>query len=190
MGTITIGAGSYEIHGTLAGAKTYFAAHVEGSTFLDATALNQKKWLVTAARRLDRYENNPTARWTGSKTVSTQETSWPRDNATCNGVAVTSGTTPDDIITGEYELALEIGKEGAEQSSLTEGSLVKRAKGGSAEVEFFGPTRGGADDTPLPARVWQLVGCYFEGQTTSVTVAGNTTTSSFETSAGLTRGFA
>ena len=199
MTTITIGANSYDIHGTEAGANAYFAGQLASfvQEWLDSSSKERKQVLVMAANWMKRFENNPGASvWTGELTDPTtpQPLSWPRDNATCNGEAVTSGTEPADVVTGSYELGLALLKDPTIQESLTTGSQVKVAKGGSAEVEFFGPSRHTADDTPVPAIIWQLFGCYMEGQAvTPPTVAGNEGTSTFEpptVPATLTEGYA
>lgn len=194
MTTITIGGNNYEIHGTESGANAYFAARLDAAAWNDASGTDRKRALITMARWFDRLETNPPAQWTGEKTGgSGQVLSWPRDGATCNGEAVPDGTTPAAVITAEYEGALALLADPSIQTTLSQGTLLKRARAGSAEVEFFGPTRGSADDTPLPAILWQLIGCYLEVATaTPPTVEGNTGTSFFESSPnyGLTEGFA
>lgn len=196
MTTINIGANTYQIHGTEGGANTYFGGQLASfvQEWLDASSTERKQALVMAANWMARFENNRGAQWTGEKSTGpTQVLPWPRDNATCNGEAVPDGSLPTDVVTGEYELALALLKDPTIQEQLTQGSNVRRARGGSAEVEFFNPSRNTADDTPVPAIIWQLFGCYFSGGgVTPPTVTGNECPSSFDESpsAPLSQGYA
>lgn len=164
VATLTIGADTFSVYGltsdALADANSYFAGRLGASAWTGATDDTKKQALVTAVRFLDRGVT-----WSGEQTdtVTPQPLQWPRDGATCNGEAVTDGTTPDNIALGEFELALALLEDEAIQDSAGAGSNVKRAKAGPAEVEFFVPTAGTSSETRFPQPVHELVSCYTAG---------------------------
>lgn len=163
VATITIGADNFSVYGLtadpLADANSYFAGRLGVTAWTAATDDTKRAALVTAVRMLDRR-----VLWSGTKTVSSQPLQWPRDGATCRSEAVPDGTIPDDIALGEFELALALLEDEAIQDSNNTGTNLKRAKAGSAEVEFFQPTRaGGIGVHKFPQVVHELVGCYSAG---------------------------
>jgi len=90
-----------------------------------------------------------------------QQMDWPRV-ITCAPTTVVSDDVPTDIKTGQAELAFELSQNPAlEVGQGTQGTSTntKRVKAGSAEVEFFEPTKG----VPYPSAVWQRINIYREG---------------------------
>lgn len=86
---------------------------------------------------------------------------WPRAvSEDCNGTAVLDTVVPDQIVEAEFELAQLILAKPKLQESAGEGTNVKRAKGGEAEVEFFRNTIATSRDTKLPAIVHDLIKCF------------------------------
>lgn len=146
-------------------ADDWFAARLGAASWTGATTLEKQQALITAARMLDRRP-----RWSGEQTDPTtpQPLQWPRDSATCDGDAVADGTIPDNIAYGEFELALSLLEDEAIQDSASTGSNVKRAKAGSAEVEFFRPTIGTPQAHQFPQTVHELVACYFDGSNSGI----------------------
>lgn len=187
--TITISAIVHNVYGLTSDpvqdADDYFGGRLGAASWTAATTLTKQQAIISAARFMDRRGN-----WTGVQTdaATPQALDWPRDSATCSGTAVTDGTIPDNIAHGEFELALAlIEDESIQDSSTSGGSNLKRAKAGSAEVEFFSPTLGrGATvgETQFPTVVQELVGCYLEGASGggigAPYVQGTTETSSFD----------
>lgn len=161
VATITISAVNYSVYAittnAVADADGYFAARLGAALWTAATTLVKQQALVTAARMLDRR-----GEWTGTKTVAAQPLDWPRDGATKCGEAVTDGTVPDDIVYGEFELALQLLIDESIQAQPNNGSNVKSVKAGSAGVEFFVPTASSGDATIFPTPVMELVHCYLD----------------------------
>ena len=164
--TVTIGANTYSVYGLgnadpVADATEYFAARLGAASWTAASADEKSQALVTAVRMMDRAVT-----WTGTKTVTSQALAWPRDSATCSGTAVDDGTIPDAVVYGSFELALALLEDEAIQDNPSSGSNLKRAKAGSAEVEFFRPTQGQPGlDNRFPVIVHELISCYFAGDT-------------------------
>ncbi len=180
MGTITIGANTYQIHGTEPGIAAYAAAKLSIPQWTGAAPLDRKKAHVEASRAMQRMEHGR-RRWTGEKTGGgAQILAWPRDGATCDGDPIPDGSTPQQIIDGEYEFTFAILGDPTILLQLSTGTLLKRAQAGEAGVEFFGPTFGTSLDLPVPPIVYQLFRCFLEGSTiTAPPVTGNLTESSF-----------
>ena len=171
ISTITIGSDVFSVYATtsdpVADADSYLAARI-GETWSTATTLQKQQSIISAARMLDRAVN-----WSGEKTVAGQPREWPRDGATCDGEAVTDGTTPDDLATAEFELANILFLDATAQDTSGTGSNVKRVKAGSAEVEFFTPTIGvDGGETRLPTTVNDLVVCYMDASSVTTTSFG------------------
>lgn len=166
--TVTISGNDYSVYALtsdpVADADAYFAARLEATDWTGATADQKAQGLVTAFRMINRGP-----RFSGTKTVDSQEGEWPRNSATCNGAAVTDGTTPDDIANGQFELALALLSDATIQDSPGAGSNVRVAQAGSARVEFFRPTIGSIGrDTRYPQVVHEILSCYFAGSTASL----------------------
>jgi hypothetical protein len=168
VATITISTVDYYVYGltsdAVGDADDYFAAALGAAEWTAATTLQKQQALISAARFLDRA-----LIWSGTATADPQDLKWPRDGATCRSTVITDGTIPDNIVLGEFELALALLKDPDLLTSSTgTGSNIRRAKAGSAEVEYFRPTIGTVGDVRVPRQVWDLVGCY----TTAATPTG------------------
>lgn len=160
--TVTIATVTYSVYGLTADpvgdADDYLNAKIGATAWAAASVDDRARALVSATRWLDRVSN-----FSGTKTVSTQPLEWPRDGATCGSTAITDGTIPDDIALAEFELALALTNDAAAQDASGQGSNVKRAKAGSAEVEFFSSTIGTSADTKLPTVAHDLIKCLLDG---------------------------
>ena len=138
-------------------ANDYLAASVTSTDWAGKTDDEKKALLVSAFRLLDRQK------WSGTADGAI---AWPRTGATCNGAAVTDGEIPDDIVEGQFEMASFLATSTDPLTSNNTDSNIKRAKAGSAEVEYFYPLSGEGTRFPLP--VQELIGCYLAGSTTGL----------------------
>lgn len=169
VSTVTISTVDFDVYALTADpnqdATDYFLGSLSGSATAWAAAStdNQNKALVQATRWLDR-----SATFSGDKTSSSQPLEWPRDNAFCGDSSVTDGTTPDAIAYATFEIAGLLLQDADADASAGEGSNVKRAKAGSAEVEFFSSTVGEAGDTAFPPLVHRIIKCYLDGSTYNI----------------------
>lgn len=143
-------------------ANDYFSAALGATEWTSASTLQKQQALISATRLIDRA-----IIFSGTKTVSSQSLQWPRDDATCRSEAVTDGTIPDNIALANFELALALLKDPTLLTSNSAGSNTKRAKAGSAEIEYFRPTIGTSIDFRLPRHIWDLLGCYTSGANSS-----------------------
>lgn len=180
ISTVTIGTVSYSVYAITANPVTdatdYLNAKIGATAWASATTDDQMRSLVSAARWIDRV-----SKFTGTLTVDPQPRAWPRDGATCDSTAIADGTTPDDLAYAEFELALVLLDDAAAQDAQSQGSNVKRAKAGSAEVEFFGQTLGTSADTKLPSIAHDRIKCLLDGSgsITGGFASGITDTSAF-----------
>jgi hypothetical protein len=168
--TITIGSDTFSVYAlTLTNAEVETAAFWNGRLGAERTAWDAA---VAAANDDDLRAIAMAADWIdraltfgGDKTVATQPRSWPRDSADngCTGDDVADGTTPDDIFYAQSWLAGAILADNAAAASSGQGSNTKRAKAGTAEIEFFRSTQGSSDDTRLPQVAHDYVKCYLDG---------------------------
>tara|TARA_R110000744_G_scaffold380215_1_gene500250 strand:- start:43960 stop:44568 length:609 start_codon:yes stop_codon:yes gene_type:complete len=197
--TVTIGTDSWSVYAlvlteAIANTDSFWAGRLgaEATAWTAATANEKIQAVVMAADWLDRA-----LIFSGDKTVATQDRAWPRDSATngCTGVATTDGSTPDDIFRAQSWLSGVILADNAASSSTGEGANIKSAKAGSAQVVFFRPTTGTAEDTRLPTVADDYTKCYTDAGTSSG-IAGPTITGTTATSSAtacddeLTEGFA
>lgn len=168
VSTITIGSDNFSVYNLDSGTaldnlKAYWNGRLGAAATAVAAASDDdlSRALVMGTGWLDRASN-----FTGSKTVATQARDWPRDNVTnsCTNQAVTDGTTPDDIANTTFLLAGLIIVDPTVVESAGQGSNVKRARAGTAEVEFFTPTIGSATDTRLPVQAHDTIKCYLGSQ--------------------------
>lgn len=144
--TLTVGTNTYI---TRANAILYFEGALHGSAFSSASTTVQDQALVTATRMLDRQN------WQGTKTSDAQALAWPRTGVSDReGVAIGSSTVPADIINAQCELALALINNQSVQDSSSNSLNTKRLKAGSAEIEYFRPTRAGR----FPTIVQELIG--------------------------------
>jgi len=180
--TITIGADTFSVYAltapnAVAETTTFFNGRLGAEATAWAAAVtagvdDEKRALAAAADWMDRALN-----FTGDKTVSTQPRAWPRDSATngCTGDTITDGTTPDDIFYAQAWLAGAILVDNAAAASSGEGSNVKSAKAGSAQVVFFRPTEGSSSDTRLPKVADDYTRCYTDAGASSGLFGGTFT---------------
>ena len=164
VSTITIDAIVHSVYAFTADpvqdADDYFAARLGASSWTDAATLLKQQSIITAVRFLDRG-----VLWSGVQTdpSTPQPLQWPRDSATCRGDSVTDDTVPDNIVHGEFELALALIEDEAIQDGTGSGSNIKEVGAGSAKVVFFRPTQGDSTETRFPTIVSELVVCYQAG---------------------------
>tara|TARA_R110000764_G_scaffold36736_1_gene81953 strand:+ start:21457 stop:22071 length:615 start_codon:yes stop_codon:yes gene_type:complete len=185
--TITIGADSFSVYAltltfAVAETTTFFNGRLGAEATAWAAAVtagvdDEKRALAAAADWMDRALN-----FTGDETAPPQARAWPRDSATngCTGDAVTDGTTPDDIFYAQAWLAGAILVDNAAAASSGEGSNVKSAKAGSAQVVFFRPTEGSSSDTRLPKVADDFTKCYTDAGASSG-IAGPSITGTAQT---------
>lgn len=157
LATITISAVNYTAYAFTSNAVTdadqYWAGRISGAAWAAATTMQKQTALIQAADWIDSLV------WGGTKTVSSQAREFPRDTMMCRGTALTDGTIPDQVVKGEFHLALALIADSTAQSLPGTGTNVRRAKAGSAEVEFFRPTQGTAFDLPVPKTAYAFLGC-------------------------------
>lgn len=163
VSTITISAITYDVYALtsnpVADADGYMAANADAAEWVAATTLQKQQAIITAKRAIDRES------WSGEVLVDGQANKWPRTGATNNGTAVDDGT-PDDIVIGEFELALSILKDKSVLLKNSTASNVSSVKAGSAQVSFFYPLPGSASRWPLPVN--DLLAGYLGGAASGV----------------------
>ena len=163
ISTVTIGADTFSVYALTAipvdDATTFHNGMLGANAvaWLAATLDNRAKSLVMAADWIDRALGRV---FTGTKTVAAQPREWPRDGATCDGVAIPDGTVPDRIATAEFWLGGALLVDAAQAAGSGTGSNIKMVKAGPAEVQFFSPTLGGPSDMRLPQTAWDYLRCY------------------------------
>lgn len=195
VATLTIGSDTFSVYGItsdpLADANSYIAGKFSNAAWTALTDDQKKQAIVSANRSID---SRPI--WSGEQVSSSQTNAWPRNSATCNGTAVPDGTTPDNVAHAQFELAFLIVSDPELPNTAGTGTNIKRAKAGTAEVEFFTPTVGTGQATLFPTVVHELIGCYYSANsTTAPTVTGkfssskSYTGSSFTEEHGLSEGY-
>lgn len=159
---------------TQAAAVTYFADMLGpvADAFTAATSANRDKALVTATRRIDMLA------FAGEKTVEAQTLEFPRDGAV---------TLPDAIVEATYELAGAYLHKPSLIAAEDTGSNIKRAKAGSAEVEYFTPMAGNR----FPIAAWRLLAPFLPGYDEAglFSVFSGTDFEAEDTDYGLTGGY-
>lgn len=159
MPTININGTDFTIHGTVDGAIAY-AQGTPGTAGAAFRALEGNddaigRLLVQATRTLFSLG------WQGTPTVAAQRTAFPRDGVLDRyGQAVVDGTTPQDIIDAEYELAIIYAANAAAKDAINTGSNIKRMEAGPVNIEYHRPTDALDTALPLPKVVWDLVAPY------------------------------
>lgn len=138
-----------------------------------ASADDRNRALLAASDLLDRA-----LAFSGSPTVEGQDRAWPRDSASCDGSALEDGTTPDSVALATFWLAGNVIVNPTIADKASQGSNVKRVAAGSAEVEFFTPTIGGASDIRIPRTAFDYVRCLLGGRTSAAGLASGTDCSS------------
>ena len=100
--------------------------------FNDDRPGERERLLITATRILSRLC------WKGTKTDPAQALPFPRNGLTDReGNALPDGTTPQEILDAQVELAITILIDGNQESDTDQGKNIKRLKAGEVEVEFF-----------------------------------------------------
>lgn len=146
---------------TLDDATTYIS-QAFGPSYDNWLALipdDQTKTLNTATRYLNRLP------WQGEPVTPNTPPNvlvWPRTGVMVDGVPVDSATTPQDVLSGLYEMAVLIGSDPTIPSKIDQGSNIQAANaGGGTGVTFFSPTSARLGTaTVLPVIVQALVGKY------------------------------
>jgi len=186
MGTVQINGVDYEVMGSLDGAKQYLAAAVtSGAAAWNALPTDDRKaaFLVAATRLLHRKA------WSGTPSAADQVTAFPRDGLVdpITGEALPDGTTPQNAVFAEYELAAHLVGNSSSFEAQNAGSNVKRMAAKGVEMEFF---RGTDVDAPiLPPVVMDLLGGYLgaSGSVARSSVSGACGESHFDTSGTVVR---
>lgn len=183
--TITIGTDTFSVYALVltearANTTSYYAGRLgaESTAWAAASDTEKDQAIIMAADWIGRA-----LIFTGTLTVATQDLAWPRDNATnsCTGTTVASGTTPDDIFNTQAALAGSVLVSTAAASASTQGSNIKNAKAGSAEVTFFKPTLGTGADVRLPQVAHDYSKCFTQSAAniSGPTITGTSAASSF-----------
>ena len=178
VAVVTIASVNYSVYAVTAIAVTdadaYLNAKFGAAAWATQTADDKARMLVSAARWIDRV-----IEFSGTESVPGQPLEWPREGATCNGVAIAgSPFVPDELAFAEFELAFILLGNAAAQAAANQGSNVKAVKAGSAGVEFFTPTIGTSEATALPAVAHQLISCLFAAQGLAAGSSSGTSSSS------------
>lgn len=137
---------------------------IRGTKWAAKTADQKGAALVAATNRLDLFS------YKGSKTGSPQDNQFPRTGLTDrDGVAVSTTEVPSDVEKATIYLAGSIAGKAAAAGMGGSGSNNKRVKAGSAEVEFFKPTKG----TPLSDETaYALIQFYLVSNVGAVSAGG------------------
>lgn len=132
-------------YGTVAGLNAY--AQLRGITISGSPG----------ALLVQSHDYLETLSYLGSRTVSTQDDSWPRTGVIVDGVSVPSSTVPQRIVDAEYVQAIAIDQGNGAQNAISPG--VKREKVGSLEVEY----QDGAGSTTIDVKTMGILGPYLAG---------------------------
>lgn len=147
MGSVTIAGSSFEVFGTLQGARTYLSASLSGAPFASALATVQAQALVSSTRMILRVGLV--------------------DPADGSPILPTTDPLPLPVEQGAYELALALLVDPQILTTPGSGSNVKRrrieADVVKSEVEFFGATF--LLFGRFPTIVQELLGPYLAGRT-------------------------
>jgi len=189
--TITIETVDYTAYASVVQADALLNTDPVRETTWEALSTDEKgKRLVAATRRLNMLN------WQGSKTGGddAQTNAFPRTGLTYpDGSAVSTSEVPQEIEDACILLAGTIAISAAKAQAGTSGNEKKRLKAGSAEIEYFRPTKGKAlqDES-----AWALIKYWISGSLTGLTtgqaVFGNSDTTYFsddQLGNGLTRGY-
>lgn len=172
MGTVTIGANTYEIYGEFSQALSYLDINLAATTWQNCDSDDKKKALVMTTRYFNRL------RWKGEVTddITPQPLAWPRDNTGVIGHV--DGTTPEAILNGFWEMAAKIIADPESTNNRTTGSNVQRAKAGEAEVWFFRSTL--EDESKFPTDVLDWISPYISGGDGILSLDSGTFSGEFE----------
>lgn len=152
---VTIATVPYSVYLDVAGADVYFGTQLTAAatTWGASVSLLKSQALLQATRMISRGS------YAGAKTDSTNSLPFPRTGLTdVDGNAIDSATLPLALQYATAELAAALIVDSTLITDTTgSSSNVKRAKGGSAEVEFFGPVFG----TRLPSVVSEWLAPFY-----------------------------
>lgn len=186
MPTLNVGENTYV---DLATYETFLDEIIDGNP--DADQATKERSLISA------FNIFQTGQWQGTKTGSPQTAAWPRTGVECKGEQVDPNTVPVEIERGQMEYANLLISQSALASSPTGATNtgLKKAKAGSAEVQFFNSNENQGIDASrrYPTPVWELVGCFTEQSSldSSDLASGLCGESSFDGDPyGLTKGYA
>ncbi len=158
---LTIGGVAYNSYASVAEADARLAIDpVRMATWVDLDTSEKEANLVAATYRLDLLT------WQGDKTGGAlQVNKWPRTGVVYpDGTAVSTSEVPLQVQDATSLLAGSIAISAKVANAGGTGSNIKRAKAGSAEVEFFVGTLGSPDDVPLQDETaFILVGPFLDG---------------------------
>lgn len=188
--TITINSVNYISYASVAEADDYLAVDPTRATAWASLTTDQKGTnLVAATRRLDILN------WQGEKTGGvTQENAWPRTGVTyADGTPTSTTDVPLEVQDATILIAGDIATTGASAAEAgSSGSNIKRAKAGSAEVQFFAPQSGvPLQNTTAYDFIAQFLGTGDASLFGTISGTDNNATSSFTNSDefGRTEGF-
>jgi len=152
--TLVVGTNTYI---TLTEANTYLGDSIRAQAWSFLPSDTRNKALLTAFRIIERQV------WEGEATGSI---AFPRTGLTdCDEVAVSSATVPQLVKDAQAEIAYDLTQDNNLETTGGIGSNVKRARAGSAEVEFFTSTGGasGTGSARFQPHIMELIGCFLEG---------------------------
>jgi len=179
VSTITLGSVVHSVYALtsdpLQDAKDYMNGRF-GTAAWDAASNNsRRRAIISATRWLDRQP------WLSTPTdvVTPQPLENPRlALEDCNGTAVLDTIVANDIVEAQWELAQIILADSTAQESAGQGTNLKPAKAGPAEVEFFRNTEGPSRDTRLPTIPHDLIKCFIGGSGLGIPHVGGPGTAS------------
>lgn len=176
VSVLSVGTNTYQDQ---ADATTLLGDNIYTSEWLTVASDDKDRALITAFKVLENLV------WQGTKTGTPQH---PRTGlVNCNGDDVPSGATAPDVLLAHALLAYDYSQDATLAGSSATGAQLKKAKAGSAEVEFFqkqlvrGST-GLTDWERLPTTVKDLLKCYTQSGTAGIagpTITGTSAPSSF-----------
>lgn len=165
ISTITLSAQDFISYASVAEAdRLMLVDPIRGTKWAAKTPDQKGAALVAATNRLDLFS------YKGSKTGAPQENQFPRTGIVDrDGAAVLDTDVPLDIATATIYLAGSIAGKASAAGMGGSGSNNKRVKAGSAEVEFFKPTKG----TPLADETaYLLIQFYLASSVGAVSAGG------------------
>ncbi len=175
MSQISIGGQTVEVYGDGNEAASYFAQTTTGAAWTGLSSDLRNRALVQATRSFDRtgWQGAPTQprSKTQPQPVGTQPLAWPRTGLVdSEGEPLDSSAIPDQVLYGNFELALFLATDETANQADGRGSNVKvdkltqRVEGAvtqTREQQFFTRTLGKLTEWPEP--VLGYIGLWLEG---------------------------
>jgi hypothetical protein len=180
---LVVGTNSY---GSQAEADSYFADSLKASIWAAFTVSQKDAGLIEVARVMER------SAYKGQKELDGQEMSFPRSGVTdCAGNPLTPEETLDLAKEAQFEYAiLAIQNPAILSNTNPTAANTKRLKAGSAEIEYFRPSKGGGR---YPAVVQEILRCvltsYLRKGISGSYVSGNGDGTTFDNDYNKTQGF-